>query len=456
MALLTETLMFQKNNSFVGWMRLASCRVLLAMSLVPLAAVGQVANAGELDLELEVGIGHTDNITRVPDTPLNPAIDDTIYNAGLTLSYENESARSDVDMRGSLFWVDYKDGPYDSDTLPALDASALFRITEQSLRWFVQGNIGQQSIDPFEPVTPDNREDFSYITTGPSLLIPISTRFSITAVAWYSDIQYEEQPLDNNRTGAQLALVRQINPNRSFSLNVRGERTEFDEDLLFPPIDRYAAYFRFETEGSRNELSLDLGWNTSERAGIESEEPLVNLEWQRQISPATSFTLDAGTRISDAADNFRDNQGNSINIGDVQNQQGVTEPFKEDYARLSLAFSSPRTSVIAGFGWSEEDYDQQVEHNRQIQRAGLDITRQLGRSWSFHIFGEFNNFDYDVLEREDDDLRFGASLIWQQVRTVEIELRFEQIDRDSTDATGDYTENRAYLGFRYIPSLGQR
>ena len=54
--------MFQKNNSLVGWMRLASCRVLLAMSLVLLAVVAQVANAGELDLELEVGIGHTDNI----------------------------------------------------------------------------------------------------------------------------------------------------------------------------------------------------------------------------------------------------------------------------------------------------------------------------------------------------------------------------------------------------------
>ena len=124
--------MLHNNSSPVGSKRFTLSCVLLASSFVLQSVLGNMASASDLELELGVGIGHTDNITRALDTPLDPAIDDTIYNAGLSLSYENESARSDVSLRGSLFYVDYKDGPYESETLPALDASALFKITELS------------------------------------------------------------------------------------------------------------------------------------------------------------------------------------------------------------------------------------------------------------------------------------------------------------------------------------
>ena len=58
-------------------------------------------------------------------------------------------------------------------------------------------------------------------------------RFFLRTDLYYSRVLYEVQPLDNSRAGAQLSFVRQINPNRSLSLNLRGERTEFDEDALW-------------------------------------------------------------------------------------------------------------------------------------------------------------------------------------------------------------------------------
>ncbi len=446
--LLMEIPMMQQDKLPVALWRLAFC---LALFIV----LEQAEGASDLDLELEVGIGHTDNITRIPDTIMIPAIEDTMYYAGLSLLYEQESARSDVDVRAALSYVDYKGGPYEGEMLPGLDASALFRITENSLRWFIQGNVGQQSIDPFVPITPDNRENITYFTTGPSFLIPLGTRFSMNMDAWYSAVNYEEQALDNDRTGARLALIRHISPSRSFSLNFQRERTEFDEELLYPPIERFGAYFQFETEGSRNELLIDLGWNTSERSGVKSEEPLVNLEWQRRMSPTTDFLLTAGTRISDAADNFRGNQSSGSNIGDVQNQQSITDPFRENYARLSIDFSSERTSITAGLDWSDEEYDQQSEFDRQMKGAMLNLSLQLGNSWEFGAFGTFNQFNYDVLVREDEELRYGVNLTWRQLRTLEVVLRLERIDRDSTDEEGVFTENRAYLGFRYIPRLGR-
>ncbi len=195
-----------------------------------LVLAGSFAFAADIDLELEAGIGQTDNITRATDTALDPAMDDVVYSTGLALTLTQDSARANVDLRGSLFYHGYKDGPYDSQTLPALDLTSIFRITDQALSWFLIGNIGQQYIDPFQPVTPDNQENFTYFTTGPRLQLSMGPRFFVRTDLFYSRVLYEVQPLDNSRAGAQLSFVRQINPNRSLSLNLRGERTEFDED----------------------------------------------------------------------------------------------------------------------------------------------------------------------------------------------------------------------------------
>ena len=142
-----------------------------------LVLAGSFAFAADIDLELEAGIGQTDNITRATDTALDPALDDVVYSTGLTLTLTQDSARANVDLRGSLFYHGYKDGPYDSQTLPALDLTSIFRITDQALSWFLIGNIGQQYIDPFQPVTPDNQENFTYFTTGPRLQLSMGPRF---------------------------------------------------------------------------------------------------------------------------------------------------------------------------------------------------------------------------------------------------------------------------------------
>jgi len=417
------------------------------------------ASAGAVDLgvELEAGIGYTDNITRASDTLVEPVLDDTVYQAGLTVTLEHETARAQVDLRGSLFYHDYQDAPYDSETLPALDMSALFRVTDQSLSWFLNGNVGQQTIDPFQPVTPDNREDFAYFTTGPSLFVPLGPRFSLRADLSYSEIKYEEQPLDNSRTGAQLSFARQINPTRALSLNLRAERTDFDLDALLAPIDRYDAFFQFSTEGSRNEITVDLGWSISERSSVRSEEPLVNVEWLRQLSPATSLDISVGSRVSDAAESFRGNQRDSINIGDVQNQQGVTDPFREDYAGLAVTYAATRTTLTLGSRWVDENYvNSQSVRDRNLLLLSAHFSRQLGPSWDFGLHASSSTNDYEALGREDEDFNIGTSLTWSGSRTIEIELSLDRVDRESTEAADEFTENRAYLAFRYIPDIGRQ
>ena len=423
-----------------------------SVSMVVAAMVCHSTNAADLGLEFEVGIGHSDNITRAVGDVSDPAIDDTIYSAALAMTLEHQSARSDVDARGSVYWHDYADGPYDSETLPALDATALLRVSDQALSWFVQANVGQQSVDPFEPVTPENRENISYVTTGPILTIGLGSRFSLRMDAWYSDIDYEVQPFDNQRVGAQVGLLRQMSPTRTLSLNYRTEETDFQWEQLLPQIDREDVFLEFATEGSRSELAVELGVSRSERLGEKSDEPLAIVEWRRQVSPSTSMTISGGTRISDAADSFRNAQQDSLEIGDVQVQNDIPDPFKERFGRLSLEFTAARTLLVFGGQISENEYSELLSQ-QNLDSIGIFavFNRQLGRSWRAGLSSMWNQRKYSALERTDDEFDAGFNVIWQGLRSIDVEVRFDRYERGSTDPTPQFTENRIYLGFRYLP-----
>jgi hypothetical protein len=269
-------------------------------------------------------------------------------------------------------------------------------------------------------------------------------------------VEYDSQPLDNTRTGVQLGLVRQINPRRSLSINLRAEKTEFDEEVLFPEIDRTDAFLGFDTEGARNGITIELGFTRVERLDDAAEEPLATVEWRRQVSPASALTFSGGTQTSDSADNFRDMQGRDLELGDVQNQQNVSAPFREDFAGVLADYSGTRTSLNIGWRWSQEDYADSVLAglDRDVQQISLSANRRLGGSWLLSGFGSLNRREYDDIGRQDDDLTFGVSLTWQRPRTLEIELRLQRFELDSTEEDTEFEENRVYLGFRYIPEIG--
>ena len=239
-------------------------------------------------------------------------------------------------------------------------------------------------------------------------------------------------------------------------MNLRGERTEFDEDALYAPIDRLDAFLQFETEGSRNDITIDLGFTRIKRMGEEAEEPLATIEWRRELSAISSLLVSGGTSVSDAAENFRDIQQGGGDIGDTQNQQHLSVPFREDFAGLALTIGATRTDFTLGWRWASEDYPEaQSQQDREVQYFHADLGRQLGRSWQLGLNARYDSRDYKALSRKDEVIDLGAYLTWSQLRTVEIELRYDRYEAESTDPSVEFVENRVYLGFRYIPQIGQ-
>ena len=108
----------------------------------------------------------------------------------------------------------------------------------------------------------------------------------------------------------------------------------------------------------------------------------------------TSLNFDIGTGISDAADSFRGNQQDGSDIGNVQNQQSATNPFRHDYAGLAMTIDATRTNFTLGGRWAIEEYADAVsQQDRDVQQYRASLSRQIGRSWDLGLYAVYDSRD---------------------------------------------------------------
>jgi len=425
--------------------------VIAFMVFACVAASPANAQARNYEMGIEAGVGATDNIGRTPDTPLDPALDEVFYLAGLNFMLEQEARRWSADFRGSIRRIMYENQIFDDETLATLSGGVSLTLVDERLFWFVDVNHGQQIINPFQPVTPDNREDVTYLTTGPRFSIPLGVRTYLTGRASYSDVSYELRPFDNERADGRLGIMRDIAPTKSVSLNVSANRIEYDLGDLYPPIDRQTAYLTYTSDDSRNDFSVSIGWNRIERDGDEGDGLLLELDWSRDLSAISSMSLNLGSNYSTNGDIFRLSQRLDDIFRGTQDIQGVDDPFRHDYARLAYTYRASRTTVRTSMYFSQETYENSVALDRSIGGVDLSIRREFTKHLNGSIFGRFITRDYENTDSQNDDSSYGISIGWNFSKAISLDVRFEQFSRSTSGFGSSYDENRALLIFNYVP-----
>ena len=423
----------------------------VACAFIFFAARPAFAQARTYEIGMEAGVSATDNIGRTPDTMIDPATDEAIYTAGMNFKLRNDARRWDIDLIGSVRRNMYENQTFEDETLSTLWGVASLYLIKNRLDWAFNVNHGQQLLNPFEPVRPDNRENVTVLSTGPRFYIPVGTRTYVTGGGTYSDIAYEFRPFDNERLAGRLGLRRDISPTKSVSLNIDADRIEYDLSFISPPIDRQNVYLGYTINDSRNDLSLKIGWNQIERAGKEGDGLLLEMDWSREVSQLSKITVNLGSKYSTDGDIFRLNQRLENNRSLTQDVQNVDDPFRYDYIRLSYAYSAARTTVTIGVHFDSEKYENLTSLDREISGFELSIRREFSRSFNGSLFGRISNRDYGNAGRSDDDASFGVAFGWDFSKKMSLELRLERNDRTVEDSIGSYDENRASLTIHYVP-----
>jgi hypothetical protein len=414
--------------------------------------------SAELTYTVDVGAGHSDNITRVPDDEIS----ESMAAAGLTLEWQESRRRLVADVSIDADYVHYLDDTYDGEIVGGLDGTLDFSLIPERLRWVVQDSFGQQSTDPFSPQTPDTRENVNYFTTGPTLEFLLGRQLA-RVYGLYSMTDYERSSFDSDRLVGGFNIGRSSPGGRGFAINGVTEQVTFKEAAL-TDFDRHSLYGSYSIEGSRTEISAEAGYTWLElEDGTKSGDPRFQLQVARELNSSSTLRLRAGTQLTDSSEALRASFGTGAGgggapLGGSGGVSAASDPFRNRFGGLTWDFNKHRTSLSLGIDYSDDTYEtqSQLDRNRVSYRAS--VGRQLTSRLSIGIDGTLSDEEVEFTGNTNETLDYGASLDWQLGPTMGLRLELDHSERatDGATNTGEYSENRVWLSFVFRNGTGRR
>ena len=390
---------------------------------------------------LDIGIGRSDNLTRVPFNE----VAENIATAGLQFSLDRAGSRLNAEMDGNLRYFDYLDNTYDNELTGRFDGTVAFGIVPERLNWVVEDSYGQSLIDVFAVPTPSNREGINFFSTGPDLLFNFGANGFARLFGRYAATSYEVTPLDGNRRQVGLSAGRRLAGSGALSLNLVGERLVYDNSLLNPGYDREQVFVRYETRGARTRVSLDAGYTRITDLAYTNGGASVQLDVSRSVSASSRLVFSGGVRITDSSDRFRMAEIGAISGAQTSVISATPEVFENRFARIGWEFSRNRTSLGLSASFNDDVYERSTTLGRTRTIAEFNFRRQLTRAFSARVLGSYTNEKHDAVNADFSEWRAGLGFRVTLGRSVFVNLEGDRYKRTADDAAREYSENRAFL-----------
>ena len=241
-----------------GWVGASHRRGALALAaFVAALAVAPESHAAAPGYEVTVGVGESDNISLVP----SGGKDQTIGVEGVDFTWHDQQSRLGADVDADLQYLECPQHAYSNEVVGNLIGDLRGTLVPQMLFWDLADNFGQGRVNPAQAVTPANRENINYFSTGPELAVPLTATTLIDLTANYAKTTYQVSPLDGDRISGGLSLLRKLSADTSVSINLRDTRIDYSNDVLNEDYSRQDAFVRFDTHGQRTVIGMDLGFS---------------------------------------------------------------------------------------------------------------------------------------------------------------------------------------------------
>jgi hypothetical protein len=402
------------------------------------------ATAGELDYQLSLGVGHSDNVNQDPIAE----VDQDIATAGLEFSFDQDSAKLRADVVGDLAYYKYLDDAYDPDLVGTVDANALFALVPDRITWALSDEFGQALTDPFQSDTPNNRENINYFSTGPDFIMGLGPQMRLRIGARYALADYEVTPFDSTTTGAQLALQRVLSDRSSVSLNGNLEQVEYDEASLNADFDHSELFVHYEGAGARTNLEVDVGYSQLDRDVSDDTEggAVFRVDASRKMSSSSTLLLVGGHEFGTSAS--LPNDYGDVGIATAPGQQSA-DPFLRDHASLGWTFNRNLTSVGVAAYWEQNTHDDNASLDQTMTMFSATYRRDMSPTTSLQLNVARTGVQYEEPSPDYDELIAGASFSWRLSRNLTLDVNYDFAVRHSDDPTTEYTENRFWLAIGF-------
>jgi hypothetical protein len=417
----------------------------IALLAAAASMAARPAPAAAPGYEIQVGVIESDNIERLP----TGGTDETIGVAELGFTWHDKRPWLDADIDADMSHLNYFQHAYGDEFIGSFLGQAQIKLAPQLLSWDITDNFGQAPLEPLAPVTPGNRENINYFSTGPALSLPLGQATQLGVTGQYGRMDYQHSPLDNTVLTGAVGLLHDLSPLSSISINARDESIRFANDQLNPNYDTQEAFARFDTKGSRTELGIDLGYSHVRIPGASGSTPLARLDITRRVAADSTIGVALGHDYSGGADSFRLVQtvgGATLNTLPIL---AAGAPFVGNYGTLAWNFKRARTTLSVSASYFRDRYqtDASLDNDRTVVEAlaARQITPTLQLSLTEYMVRWQFTSEGDNATATDT----GLALTWRVGSRVSVFVAY-YLSKGTGNIPGfEYTENRLWLSIGY-------
>jgi hypothetical protein len=440
----------------------------------------------------DVGFGETDNVFLSSSNKVTQ----TIATADADFAVNQQSRLFDVRAVGAFTDMNYLEGAYGNEFIGRFDGEAQYSLIPERLTWIVRDDFGQATLDAFTPVTPNNRQDINYVTTGPNLYLRLGGTGFFNASARFSDAYYQTSPFDSTRGLLTLGTGLQLSARSSVSLNGGAERVLFQNTAINNDFDRYSVFGRYEAHGARTDIAAAVGGTRVEQRGdgtgvttvtesgapittttglqtvapltslassapphdTDTTEPLLRLELSRTLSPTSKLTFAGGRELTDASSSFTTQQGAAVTIINVAPTPLTSDVYTSTYGSGAWQYTRYRTSLTVTGRWERDRYPGASEFDLTTEGVDFNIQRKLSSEFTAQLVGRWYKSDYPNVtvatsfgSPESDTKLIGAVLSWRRGRWLEVRLRYDHTSYTVSQGATGYGQNVVFLTVGYRP-----
>jgi hypothetical protein len=449
-----------------------------------------------LEYGADVGLGETDNVFLSSNNKVNQ----TIATADADFAVNQESRLFDVRAVGAFTDLNYLEGAYGNELIGRFDGQAQYALIPERLTWVLRDDFSQATIDAFTPVTPNNRQNINYVTTGPNLYLRLGGTGFLNATARFGDAYYQTSPFDSTRGLVTLGSGLQLSARSSVSLNGGAERVLFKNTAINNDFDRYSVFGRYEAHGARTDIGVDLGGSRVEQRGdgtgvtpitepgglvttttgpqtvapvtpltssasphdTDTTEPLVRLALTRTLSPSSKLTFAGGRELTDAASSFT-TQGGTVNLINFAPTPLTSDVYTSTYGSGAWQYMRNRTSLTVTGRWERDRYPGAAQFDLTDEGVDINVQRKLTSQFTAQLIGRWYKADYpyatvatNLGSPENDTKQVGAMVSWRRGRWLEVRLRFDHTSYSVPQGTSGYGQNTVFLTAGYRPRTATR
>ncbi len=448
-------------------LRLSSSRLAAPLLgiLVCGAASAETPPAQAFTYGADAGIGESDNIGLVPKN----GISQTIALADVDFAVREQTRLLEANAKGDFSFLDFLEGAYGSELVGRFDGTGRVAIVPEHLSWVLQDDFGQAQIDPFAPVTPGNRENVNYLSTGPDVDFRLGRTGFVDFTARYARTKFEVSPFDSDRFQSTVAVGLPLSALSTVSVDVSAERVLFDKTVVDDvrvntDFDRSSVYAHYDLQGARTTLTASAGVTKVDQSNQSLTGPLVKLDLTRTLTSAAKVKLMLGRDVTDATTGFANLANGAVSSNTTTLSPAGTTPAAVTSTNYTVTFGSVgweyvrnRTRFSLDGRWERDSYGGQPQLDLTRDNADASVQRDLTSHLTAQLNATLYRTSYADINSTERDVLVGGGLTYRTGRGIEVKFKYDHASRvvdASTVADGrgsGYTENRLFLTVGYRP-----